>query len=35
MTYLTNINVLENKHSNNKYSYYLKDHTKDLATSYA
>ena len=34
ITYLTNANVLENKHSNNKDSYYLKDNTKELETPY-
>ena len=34
ITHLTNTNVLENKHSNNKDSYYLKDNTKELETPY-
>ena len=34
ITYLTNTNVLENKPSNNKDSYYLKDNTKELDTPY-
>ena len=33
-TYLTNTNVLENKRSRYKISYYLKDNTKDIETSY-
>ena len=34
ITYLTNTNVLENKRSNNKDSYHLKDNTKDIETPY-
>ena len=34
ITYLTNMDVLENKSFNNKDSYYLKDNTKDLETSH-
>ena len=34
ITYLTNANVLENKRSNNKDSYYLKDNTIDLEIPY-
>ena len=34
ITYLTNTNILENKRSNNKDSYYLKDNTKNLEIPY-